>query len=110
MHLQEFSMGIVPQLTPAELAAEHASVRILDVREPEEVAEGRIPGSVNIPLGRLLSRLDAVAPGTPIVAVCRSGRRSQLAAEALTAAGVTAANLAGGMNAWVADGRPVDTD
>jgi rhodanese-related sulfurtransferase len=38
--------------------------------------------------------------------VCRSGRRSQAAAEALAGAGFTVANLAGGMNRWTAEGRP----
>jgi rhodanese-related sulfurtransferase len=100
-------MSTVSQLTPAQLAAEQASVRVLDVREREEVAGGRIAGSINIPLGQLLSQLGSLMPGVPVVIVCQSGRRSQRAAEALAAAGFTVANLAGGMNAWVADGRPV---
>lgn len=100
-------MSTVRRLTPAELAADRTSVRILDVREREEVAGGRIPGSLNIPLGQLLGRLDALMPGVPVVTVCQSGRRSHRAAEALAAAGFTVADLEGGMNAWAADGRPV---
>jgi rhodanese-related sulfurtransferase len=102
-------MSTVPQLTPARLAAQRTSVRVLDVREPEEVAAGRIPGSINIPLGQLPGEFDALTPGVPVVTVCQSGRRSQRAAEALAAAGFTVANLDGGMNGWVADGQAVLT-
>ena len=102
-------MSTVPQLTPAQLETDRTSVRVLDVREPAEVTTGRIAGSVNIPLGQLAGRLDELAPDVPIVTACQSGGRSQLAADALAAAGYRVANLGGGMNAWTADGRPVET-
>jgi rhodanese-related sulfurtransferase len=96
----------IAQVSPAELAADTSGPHVLDVREPEEVAAGRIPGSANIPLSQLPARVGELDRGTPIVAVCRSGRRSQAAAEALAGAGFTVANLAGGMNRWTAEGRP----
>lgn len=46
----------------------------------------------------------------PVIAVCRSGKRSGSAATQLAAAGVTVYNLAGGMQAWQATGHPVIRD
>lgn len=99
-------MNLVPQVTPAQLSIVRDNVAVLDVREPEEVACGHIPGSTNIPLGQLPARVDELEPRRPIVVVCQSGRRSQQAAEILTVAGLMVSNLAGGMNDWVRDGRP----
>jgi rhodanese-related sulfurtransferase len=45
-----------------------------------------------------------------VLCACRSGNRSQQAAEILTAGGVTALNVAGGMRAWAHAGLPVHTD
>jgi rhodanese-related sulfurtransferase len=98
-------MNLIPQVTPAQLSIVRDNVAVLDVREPEEVACGQIPGSTNIPLGQLPLRLDELAPRRPIVVVCQSGRRSQHAAEMLTVAGFMGSNLAGGLNDWVSDGR-----
>jgi rhodanese-related sulfurtransferase len=100
-------MSTVPQLSPAQLAADPAGAHVVDVREPAEVATGRIAGSVNIPLSQLAARARELDRTTPVVTVCRSGRRSQAAAEALAAAGFTVANLAGGMSRWTAEGRPI---
>jgi rhodanese-related sulfurtransferase len=73
-------------MRPPDIAVQHTSVRVLDVREREEVVGGRIPASVNIPLGQLVDRLDALTPGVPVVTVCQSGGRSRRAAEALALA------------------------
>jgi len=99
-------MTSIAQLTPAQVAAE-TSARVLDVREPGEVATGAIAGSANIPLGELAARQDELDPETPVITVCQSGRRSQQAAEVLSAAGYRVSNLDGGMNAWIQDGKPV---
>ncbi|NEK96571.1 rhodanese-like domain-containing protein [Modestobacter muralis] len=94
------------QLTPTQVA-DQTSARVLDVREPDEVATGAIAGSINIPLGQLAARQDELDSATPIITVCQSGRRSQQAAEFLAAGGHQVGNLAGGMNAWIEDGKPV---
>jgi rhodanese-related sulfurtransferase len=99
-------MSTVPQLTPAQLAADTTGARVLDVREAQEVATGAIAGSTHIPLGQLATRVGELDRGTPIVTVCQSGGRSRRAAEALADAGFTVADLDGGMNAWLSDGRP----
>jgi rhodanese-related sulfurtransferase len=77
-------------------------VFLLDVREPDEVAAWAYPIGVNIPLGQLGGRLDELPRGTTIVVACHVGGRSAVAAEALSQAGWSAENLAGGAVAWAA--------
>lgn len=64
-------------------------------------------------IGRVLGQLDGRRSGLPrdrqIITVCRSGRRSALAARQLSVQGYSATNLAGGMVAWAASGLPVVT-
>ena len=85
---------------------------LLDVREPDEVAEWSIPGAVNIPLGHLQARTDELPRDREVVTVCASGNRSSYAADALARAGLQVANLRGGMAAWgeVYDWVTVDID
>ncbi len=73
---------------------------LVDVRQPEEVAEWAIPGAVNIPLGDLPHRLGELPTDHPVVVVCRSGNRSSQATAFLARAGYRASNLTGGMQAW----------
>jgi len=99
-----------------------AGVPIIDVREPEEFAEGHIPGAVNIPRGLLEFEVDghpAVAYRTaeelshrerPVVLYCLSGGRSALAAAALQGLGfVSPLSLAGGILHWEDAGRPLSS-
>ena len=76
---------------------------VLDVREPEEVEEWAFPGAHHIPLGQLGNRTDELPADELIVVVCHSGVRSAMAADALGRAGWQAANLAGGVVAWVGE-------
>lgn len=82
---------------------------LLDVREPNEWIAGHAPAAAHIPLGDVPTRLAEIPEGRTVV-VCRSGQRSQRAAEFLRAKGIDAVNLAGGMRAWAADGLDVVTD
>lgn len=59
------------------------NVTIIDVREPSEFAEGRIPGAINIPLRTLGASLAEVPTDQPVVLSCASGLRCSLAAPAL---------------------------
>ena len=83
-------------------ASDYASVatpdtQFIDVREPVEVADGTLPGTINIPLATLPGRIGDLDPARPTV-LCRSGGRSAQACEFLTANGFTdVVNLAGGM-------------
>ncbi|HUO48779.1 MAG TPA: MBL fold metallo-hydrolase [Acidimicrobiales bacterium] len=96
------------EMDPSELASRLGTDRapvVLDVREPDEFAAWAIPGARNIPLGRLPAEVGTLAGLGEVVTVCGSGRRSAQAAEIVSAAGVTTANLVGGMEAW---GRTYD--
>ena len=88
----------------ATWAAQHRSgVRLVDVREPHELQGplGQIGGVENVPLLELLGSAQGFDSQVPVVLVCRSGRRSAIAADALRAAGVRGvASIEGGMLAW----------
>lgn len=74
---------------------------LVDVREPNEVAEGTIPGAINIPLGTLPDRVGDFDKNVPILLLCRSGGRSGKAAEYLVGLGFSSVtNLEGGMLAY----------
>ncbi|WP_373289436.1 rhodanese-like domain-containing protein [Alicyclobacillus cellulosilyticus] len=76
-------------------------LQVIDVREPEEVAYGKIPGAKNIPLGQLPLRVHEIDPRVETVLVCRSGARSAWACAWLMASGFRKVkNMLGGMNAW----------
>jgi rhodanese-related sulfurtransferase len=77
------------------------TAQFIDVREPGEVAEGTIPGTVNIPLGQIPGRLHELDRQRRVVLLCRSGNRSGQAAQFLTGHGFTdVVNLTGGMLAF----------
>lgn len=81
---------------------------MVDVREDEEHSAGRIPGTEHVPLGELRKRISDLPEDKEIIFVCRSGNRSSLAAAALSEAGYRAANLEGGVKAWVEEGLPFE--
>lgn len=97
-----------PQLGYAEaLAWLEGGASLLDVREDVEWQAGHAPGAVHIPLGDL--EQERARMQGRIVVICRSGRRSNLAAEVLRRQGIDAANFAGGMQDWQAAGGAVIT-
>lgn len=104
----------LPEAPETDVAATAAaladgSAQVVDLREPDEWAEGRIPGAILIPLGELGMRLGELDPERPVIAVCRSGKRSLYAAGALIQAGFAdAKSLAGGMLDWEDQGQPVE--
>ncbi|GEN57605.1 rhodanese-like domain-containing protein [Halolactibacillus alkaliphilus] len=72
-------------------------VNVIDVREPYELLDGKIPGAVNIPLGQIPYRLKDLDKNTPYYVVCLSGARSQGAVQFLENHGYDVTNLTGGM-------------
>lgn len=109
----EASAPVTPpliDLSPVELAErlKTGTVRLIDVRTAEEVAEGTIPGAEHIPLDQFDPASLDLSDGREVVLYCRSGRRSAIAGEKLAAAtGKPAEHLAGGILAWEAAGQPV---
>lgn len=77
---------------------DHHGGLAIDVREPDEWAQGTFPGAELISLRDLPAESARLDPSTPLLLVCRSGNRSQAAAQFLTLLGFErAANGAGGM-------------
>jgi rhodanese-related sulfurtransferase len=98
------------ELTPREVAEliDEGEAQLVDVREPFEHDAGRIAGDVHIELDRLPAEAGSIDRERPVVFYCRSGSRSELAAQAFGASGYVAHNLTGGLKAWVADGLPLE--
>jgi phage shock protein E len=80
---------------------------LVDVRTPEEFAEGHIENALNIPLDTLSSQLDQLPQDTPIVLYCRSGNRSKQAYELMQATGYSQVYDLGGIIDWQASGFAV---
>src|ERR1700742_610139 len=99
----------IPQVTPVDLKRRldaGEDVFVLDVREPHEYQIVNI-GAPLIPLGDLPNRLGELDANREIVIHCKTGGRSQRAAEFLQKSGfMNVSNLAGGITAWATDVDP----
>ena len=92
---------------PQDVSKRRSDLHLLDVREQDEWDAGHIEGAQHIPLGELGDRLAEVPKEHVVVAVCRSGSRSDRAAKGLRASGFEAENLDGGVTAWNRAGLPL---
>lgn len=90
-------------------------MRMIDVRDPAEVAEVRVPGAVNVPLGEIQQLgVKALArhgiklrEDESVLVMCRSGARSGMACSHLQESlGERAINVTGGIMGWAAAGLP----
>jgi rhodanese-related sulfurtransferase len=91
-----------------QLAADGAT--FIDVRETYERDAGYIPGTRHIELERLASQADQIDRAAPVVFHCRLGVRSAMAASAFRSAGYDAFTMAGGIQAWVDAGLPIEPE
>jgi rhodanese-related sulfurtransferase len=100
------------ELPPRRLAEmlEAGEVELIDVRRAHEWEAGRIPGARRVEVNDLPSEASRLERGQPIVLYCRSGSRSELAADGLRAGGFEAHALAGGITAWAGEGRPLEPE
>jgi rhodanese-related sulfurtransferase len=98
-------MDVEPHDVGARL---EAGWQLVDVRTDDERTEVRIAGDVHIALDQLTARAGELAADRPVIFYCRVGNRSALAADAFRASGLDAHNLAGGIEAWEAEGLPVE--
>lgn len=98
----------IPETTVAELPNDLPDgLLVLDVREDDEWRAGHIEGATHIPMMDVPGRLAEVPVDQPVLVVCRVGSRSGQVTGFLGAQGRDARNLAGGMYAWAAAGRPM---
>jgi molybdopterin/thiamine biosynthesis adenylyltransferase/rhodanese-related sulfurtransferase len=106
----EGSAGLNWDITATDLAARlrrSEKIRLIDVREPHEVAISSIPGEELFPLGQLAARLSELDSAQEIVLFCKTGTRSTRALELLVSAGFRKVrNLRGGINAWAMEVDP----
>ncbi|MDD9313378.1 rhodanese-like domain-containing protein [Cytobacillus firmus] len=72
-------------------------LNIIDVREADEVKEGKIASAIHIPLGLIEFRMHELDKNQEYVMVCRSGNRSGLAERFLEGQGFSVINMLGGM-------------
>jgi len=93
----------------AETLIAKGGLDIVDVREPQEWADGHLPGARLVPLGALRERFDDAKLGREVLFVCASGGRSLTAAKLAEARGVDAIySLDGGTSAWASEGLPIE--
>jgi hydroxyacylglutathione hydrolase len=110
---EERPVARIEMIDPDGLAeqTEDDGLLVLDVRDPDEFAEGHIPGSVHIPYGELPERLGELPTDRPIATVCSGGKRSGLAASILQREGFDdVVHVAhGGVGSWRRSGRPIES-
>lgn len=83
-----------------DLLAQGKQLNIIDVREPGEVASGKIPTAINMPLGLIEFRMNELDKSKEYIMVCRSGGRSGQATLFLESQGYNVINMTGGMMFW----------
>jgi sulfur-carrier protein adenylyltransferase/sulfurtransferase len=109
---RELLAQVKAHITEVDAATAQARLResvVLDVREPDEYAQGAIPGAVHLVRGHLEMQVEGKIPdkSKPVIVHCASGVRSAFAAKTLQDLGYTnVASLAGGFNRWKDEGRP----
>lgn len=85
----------------AEKMQKNDQLTVIDVREEAEYKFNHIPNTINIPLGELELRIKQFNKGEPIYLICRTGNRSDLAAQKLVKLGFTEVyNVIPGMSGW----------
>ncbi len=103
-------MAEFKNITATELGAilEKSEVCLVDVRTDAEIARGKIPQGIPLPLHMLPIRLSEMNKNVTTVFYCHTGGRSAQAAAFAAANGFTAAyNLQGGILAWAHAGLPI---
>jgi rhodanese-related sulfurtransferase len=80
---------------------------LLDVREVDEWDCGHAPHAVHLPMSELMARIDEVPADREVYVICKVGGRSAQVVGYLNAQGRETVNVAGGMLAWAAAGRPL---
>lgn len=96
----------------AELAAileADPTTPVIDVRNPDEYAAGRVPGAVLMPLHTVPVRVQDIPRDRTVYLVCQSGGRSAQGTAWLAQQGYDVVNVLGGTQAWVMSGFPVES-
>jgi rhodanese-related sulfurtransferase len=81
---------------------------VVDVREPDEFAQGHVPGARLVPLQTVPGLVGELPADEPVYLVCAVGARRAQAAMFLAQHGVDAVNVDGGTRDWMVAGYPVE--
>ena len=93
-----------------DFAAAHSQgAYVVDVREAAEVAGGRVPGAVHIPMNDIPARAAELPKDAPFFVICAVGGRSREVVDHLRAQGLNAFNVAGGTHGWAQRGWPLES-
>ena len=107
-----FDESSIPQADAAECLRliEEERAQLIDVREQKEWNAFHVRGSRHLPMSSVNDWYEDLDKKRPLLLLCRSGQRSQRIAEALwgQANMTNVINVAGGIEAWIADGNEVD--
>lgn len=107
------ALQVIPDCTLAEVkdGLQTQQVILLDVRGEDEWKAGHVPGSTNIPVGKLDQQAGRLSRKHPIIVHCQSGGRAAIAASVLKAMGLDHVGVfAGGYAEWTAAGQPRVTE
>ena len=101
----------MPEVSPSEAKQLiDSGAQIIDVRTDVEYAAGHIPGSRHVLLAEVQSEAEGMDREKPVILYCRSGDRSAMPAEAFAASGWDAHSIAGGLEAWAAEGLELEPE
>lgn len=106
--IRSIALAKLPRIDVETLASTLEDTLLLDVRSPEEYARGHLAGAHNVPYARLPAHIDGLPKDRRVVAYCQSGSRSTFAVSLLLRHGYDAANVRGGVDAWVSSGRALE--
>ncbi|MGH2346965.1 MAG: MBL fold metallo-hydrolase, partial [Chloroflexota bacterium] len=92
-----------------ELEGRPSTALLLDVREPDEFAQGHVPGATSLPQFALAAGINDLPRDSEILVICRGGSRSRRATQFLMQCGFTnVLNVARGTEGWRAAAKPLD--
>jgi rhodanese-related sulfurtransferase len=91
-------------------ALSEGSAQVIDVREDYEREAGHVAGTRHVELARLTAEAGTIDRDRPVIFQCRVGSRSLMAAQAFRRAGYDAYSMAGGVQQWADEGRPLEPE
>ncbi len=100
----------MPEIDVEQLAElREQGIVLIDVRNPDEFENFRVPGARLIPLVDVPERIEEIPEDETVYVICLSGSRSARAVEYLNRQGHDTVNVRGGSRAWVEAGHPVES-
>jgi rhodanese-related sulfurtransferase len=100
----------VPEIDVEQLVTlREQGIVLIDVRNPDEYEQFRVPGAHLIPLPDVPERVEEIPSDQTVYVICSTGSRSAKAVEFLNRQGHDTVNVRGGSRAWLEAGHPVES-